>query len=176
MTAPELGESSHRYWPVAGAGSQTLHPLRILGVQQISTGSSTPVQPPRASTHPSVPCHPGPIHTTRGPSAGRHGQPSGSRHAPSRDFKAGSIVCVSVCPPPLSTAALIDVTSPRDNAEGPDPAIVPGLEGDVRLLGGGSSRSQACFHLPDLPRWREGSSQGTGLGRGVPTAQQKGHE
>lgn len=98
------------------------------------------------------------------------------RHAPPRDFKEGSFVCVRVCSPPVGRTALIDVTSPRDDAGGPGPAIVPGLGGDVRLLGGGSWGSQACFHLADLPRWREGSSQGTGLGRGVPTAQQKGHE
>lgn len=148
------------------------HPASTADIHrlQASCPTTTGIHPP------SVLCHPGPIHTSRGPSAGRYGQPSGSRHAPSRDFKAGSIVCVRVCSPPLSTAALIDVTSPRDNAGGPDPAIVPGLEGDVRLLGGGSSCLQACFHLPDLPRWREGSSQGTSLGRGVPAAQQKGHE
>lgn len=141
-------------------------------------GSSPPIRPRQASTHPSVPrrAAPAPFTHTRRPSAGRYGQPRGSRHAPSQDFKGGSFVCVRVCSPPLGTAALIDVTSPRDDAGGPDPAIVPGLGGDVRRLGGGSWGSQACFHLPDLPRWREGSSQGTGLGRGVPTAQQKGHE
>lgn len=59
------------------------------------------------------------------PAAGLGGtQPAGSRHAPARDFKAGPFVCVCVCCPLLSAAALIDVTSPRDNAEGPDPAIV----------------------------------------------------
>lgn len=98
------------------------------------------------------------------------------RHAPPRDFKAGSFVCVRVCPPPLAPAALIDVTSPRDDAGGPEAGIVPGLGGDVRLLGGGSWGSQACFHLPDLPRRPEGSSQGTGLGRDGPAARQKGHE
>lgn len=161
-------------WAAAGVGNQSLHPLCI----PVDAHGLQPSRPATTGIHPplrAVPPQPR-SHTPVARARGGNGQPGGSRHAPSRDFKAGSFVCVRVCSPPLSTAALIDVTSPRDVAGGPDPAIVPGLGGDVRLLGGGSWGSQACFHLPDLPRWRKGSSQGTGLGRGVPTAQQKGHE
>lgn len=89
----------------------------------------------------------------------------GRRHAPSRDFKAGSLVWVRVCSPPLGTAALIDVTSPRDEAGEAGPAIVPGLGGDVRLLGGGSWARRHAFisltcpagerALPKAPAWGE---------------------
>lgn len=138
--------------------------------------SGAPVSSPATTGIPALFVPSGPVHTRPWPERWEVRAARRRRHAPSRDFKAGSFVCVRVCSPPLGTAALIDVTSPRDDAGGPDPAIVPGLGGDVRLLGGGSWGSQACFHLADLPRWREGSSQDTGLGRGVPTAQQKGHE
>lgn len=76
VAVPELGESSRGYWPVAGAGSQTLHPLRILPAQQISTGSRPPVQPPRASTHPLCCATPAPFTRAVARALGGTGSPA----------------------------------------------------------------------------------------------------
>lgn len=77
------------------------------------------------------------------------------------------VLCVCACLSPSPRAGRSDGCDITPRRRGGTRArFVPGLGGAVRLLGGVSRGSQACFHLPDLPRCREGLPKAPAWGEG----------